>query len=554
MSIDCGSNSCSIQKDMGIVSGVKSIITHPNSHCPLWNSFLIVIIISVFGQVVYFDFIYYDDYLYTVSKAEKGDLWTYSFLHWAITSTDDGFWAPITKISHRIDTYLFVNKAGGHHAINILFHIINSLLLWRFLCRITGDKLVQFLSVCIFAIHPMHVEPVSWIASRKDLLCTFFLLLMLLKYIDWQEKGRKKDYLLLFIFFLCSAMSKPVSITFPLLLPVLDLVISGKNSFSTIKNFIFYIPFFIVSLFLLFITIHSEQEAIIPVSLTIKEWTSRIIASLSLYFILTFIPTSMHIPYGAEYYPFFGWTKGIPVYDKFSILTVAIITNVLFTLIWILIRRKYRENLLSFSFFILPLLPVIGIIPFGDHLIADRFSYIPHIGLCILICTSLTGVKKMTYMFSNIFLSFIIVLFSITSKHYTSLWENSEKLFRNTLKYEPNNYIALCNLGSALVRQGRYTESISHLQKAIEVYPLRVGPYNDLAFSYLSLGRYNDALTLYEKSLQISGGDPEILSNVSYLFFKMGNYQMSKEYAEKALKVNPGLSNARKILELLRTK
>jgi len=553
MTMDCESNSCSVQKDEGIISGIKSLITHPNSKCPTWNAFLIALIISVFGQAVYFDFIYYDDYLYTVAKAEKGSVWTYSFLSWAMTSTDDGFWAPITKISHRIDTHLFGNKAGGHHVVNILFHIINSLLLWRFLCKITGDGLVQFLSVCLFAIHPLRVEPVSWIASRKDLLCTFFLILMLLEYINWIETKRKKDYLLSFLFFLCSAMSKPVSVVFPLLLPVMDSLLLKKENISFLKRLLSYVPFFVSSLFLTIITIHSEQEAIIPISLTIGERLSRIIVSLSLYFILTLVPTALHIPYGAEYYPFFGWTKGIPVYDRVDILIVSTITILFFISTWILIRKQYKKNMLSLAIFLIPLLPVIGFIPFGDHLIADRFTYIPHVGLCLLICTSLSGVRTITYKISNIMLSLIIITLSLVSISYTSLWEKNEKLFRNTLSYEPNNYIALCNLGSSLVKQGRYAESIPHLQKAIEVYPLRAGPYNDLAFSYLCLGRYSASLSLYEKSLRISGEDPEILSNIAFLFYKMGNYDMSKEYAERALKINAKLVNAKKILELIKS-
>ena len=552
--MDCDSNSCSIQKDVGIISGIKSLMTHPHSKCPTWNAFLIAIVISVFGQVVYFDFIYYDDYLYTVAKAEKGSVWTYSFLSWAMTSTDDGFWAPITKISHRIDTHLFGNKAGGHHAINILIHIINSLLLWRFLCKITGDRFVQFLSVCLFAIHPMRVETVSWIASRKDLLCTLFLLLMLLEYINWIETRKKKFYLLSFLFFLCSAMSKPISMVFPLFLPVIDFMLLKKENFPLIKKLLSYVPFFVFSLFLIFITIHSEQEAIIPVSITIKEKVSRIIVSLSLYFILTFFPTTLHIPYGAEYYPFFGYTKGIPVYDRLDIVIVSAIIVLLFISTWILIRRQYKKNLLSLAFFLLPLVPVIGFIPFGHHLIADRFTYIPHIGLCILICTFLSEVKMKTYKISNIILTLIVIVFSVISISYASVWKNSEKLFRTTLKYEPNSYIALCNLGSSLVKQGRYVEAIPHLQKAIEIYPLRVGPYNDLASSYLYLGRYNAALSLYEKSLQISNQDPEIYSNIAFLFYKMDNYEMSKEYAEKALKMNAELVNAKKILELLKNR
>ncbi len=554
MNTGCGPNSCGIpqERNKNPISDIKFILTHPSSKCPIWNAFVIAIILVVFGQVVYYDFIFYDDFNYTVGKIDKGNVWTYSFLRWAFTSTDDGFWAPITKISHRIDTHLFGNKAGGHHAMNLLFHIINTLILWRFLCKITkGDNLIPFLAVCLFAVHPLRVEPVVWIASRKDLLSLFFILLMLMKYMDWQNERKKGDYLLTLCFFVCSAMSKPVSVVFPLFLPLLD-VLLRKEKILDVRKIFFYVPFFIISVFLVFITLHAEQEAIIPVTLSLGEKISRIIVSTALYFLLTFFPIDLHVPYGIKYFPFFGWTQSVSVYDRTDILVVSSIIIFLFCSVWILFRKQYKSNIVSLAFFLIPLAPVIGFIPFGHHLIADRFTYVPHVGLSLFICTAISGCRDKLYTILNTILSVIIVLFSIISLLYIPLWEYNEKLFRNTLKYEPDNYIALCNVGYALIKQNRYTESIPLLKKAIEVYSLRAGPYNDLAFSYQALGRYKEALELYNKSLQISGDDPEILSNVAYLFYMIGNYNMSKEYAEKALKISPELVNAKKILEMIK--
>lgn len=557
MTQDCSTNSCSIQESekTNILSHIKSILTHPNSKCPTWNAFLIAIILVVFGQAIYCDFIFYDDFNYTVAKMDKGNIWTYSFLSWAFTSMDDGFWAPLTKISHRLDTHLFGVKAGGHHAVNLLFHIINSLILWRLLCKITkSDGFVQFLAVCVFAVHPLRVEPVVWIASRKDLLSSLFLFLMLIKYMDWIELRRKKDYLSTLFLFILSGMSKPVSMVFPLFLPLLDLYISKKENKIDTLRIVSYIPFFLISAFLAIFALHSEQEAIIPVSLSLGERISRIIVSTALYFLLSFLPTGLHIPFGTEYFPFFGWTKGIPVYNKIDIVIISSGLVFLFSVIWVTLKKQYKINIFSILLFLIPLLPVIGFIPFGDQLIADRFTYASHIGLCIFLCTIVSGYKTKIYAIFTTILVLIVVIFSVFTISYIQMWENREKLFRNCLKYEPNNYVALCNVGHALVEQSRYIEAIPHLQKAIEVYPFREGPYNDLAFSYQALGRYKDALKLYNKSLEISGDDPEILNNIAFLFYEMGNYEMSRKYAERALQVKPDLVNSKKLLEMLKGK
>lgn len=513
----------------------------------------------IFGQVINFDFIHYDDVTYTLGKVNHGNVWSFQFLSWAIKSTDDGFWAPITKFSHRIDTHLFGNNAAGHHAINLLLHIINSMLLWRLLCRLTGEGFIQFLAVCIFAIHPLRVEPVVWIASRKDLLSTLFLFLMLLKYIDWAKTHKKWDYMLSFLFFVFAAMSKPVSIVFPLCLPVLDIFFlsDDKNEWKKVNLFqkiSLYIPFFVISILLALITLQAEQEAIIPISLPFIEKISRIIVAGALYFLLSFIPIDLHLPYGIEYFPFFGWTQGIPVYKRIDILVFSLFILLIVSAFWLLSTRDSKRNIGSFLMFLIPLLPVIGFIPFGHHLIADRFTYSAHIGLSLFICILLSKPRVRMTKFLNLFVICVIFIYSFLSFSYVQLWGNSERLFRNTLKYEPDNYVALCNLGYSLILQNRFAESISCLQKAIEVYPLRAGPYNDLAFAYQSLGRYQEALSYYNKSLELEKDDPEILTNIAVLYLELGDHKTAEEYALKACKINPNTVNARKVLDIIKNK
>ncbi|HOV32097.1 MAG TPA: tetratricopeptide repeat protein [Candidatus Hydrogenedens sp.] len=557
---DFNSNSPVLNKEkVRVWSKLKMVISNLHFSSFAWNILLVALIIIVFGQAINFDFIYYDDVTYTLGKVNRGNVWSFQFLSWAIKSTDDGFWAPITKISHRIDTHLFGNNATGHHVINLLLHIINSLLLWRLLCRLTGEGFIQFLAMCIFAIHPLRVEPVAWIASRKDLLSTLFLFLMLLKYIDWAKTHKKWDYILSLLFFVFAAMSKPVSIVFPLCLPVLDIFFLSNDKsewkrINLIQKTSLYIPYFVISILLALITLQAEQEAIIPVSLPVIEKISRIIVATALYFLLSFIPINLHVPYGIEYFPFFGWTQGIPVYRKMDILISSLFILIIVSAFWLLSTRDRKRSIGSLLIFLIPLLPVIGFIPFGHHLIADRFTYPAHIGLSLFICFLLLKPRVNITKFLNLFIICVIVVYSFLSFSYARLWGSGERLFRNTLKYEPNNYVALCNLGYSLILQNRFAESISCLQKAIEVYPLRAGPYNDLAFAYQSLGRYQEAISYYNKSLELEKNDPEILTNIAVLYLELSDYKTAEEYALKAYRIDPNTVNARKVLDIIKNK
>jgi len=557
MTQSCGcSPHCTVSnKENNIGRNLKTILYNPRVSCPTWNAFLIALIILVFGQVVHFDFVYYDDYVYTVGKINKGNLWSPQFLYWALTSTDDGFWAPLTKISHRVDTHVFGDNAHGHHLINLILHTLNALILWRVLCRLTGDGLLQFLSVCIFTLHPLRIEPVAWIAGRKDLLSTFFLLLMLHKYMNWKYSRTKSDYLKVLLFFFLSALSKPVSIIFPLFLPVLDFLIVGnkeqeKDNISLLKQLLLYVPFFIISLFILLITLHAEQEAIVPTGvLSPLQRIRRVIVSSSAYALLTFIPINLHIPSGIEYYPFFTVYKGVPVYDRVQVVIFSLLVLSVVSTFWIFSPKNIKIGVGSFLLFLIPLLPVLGIIPFGHHLIADRFTYSAHIGFSLFLVTLSTRLYGITKRLYNVLLFLLILSFATVTVIKLPVWENGEKLFRNTLKYEPNCYVSYCNIGYSLIKQGRYSEAIPCLKRAIEENPLLAGPYNDLAFAYQSLGRYDDALVYYEKCIQLSGEDPQILSNVAVLYFELGDYEKSKSFAEKALKKNNDIKNAQHILE-----
>lgn len=547
---------CLVNISSNLITKILNIFRNPKSTCPIWNGFLIALIILIFGNSLSFEFVYYDDYTYTVSKLDKGKFYYPSFLKWAFISTDDGLWAPLTKISHQIDTTLFGENAGWHHAINLILHSINSLLLWKFLVIIGGESLTSFLSTAIFAIHPLRVEPVCWIASRKDLLSTLFLLLMLIEFLKFLRYNKNRHYLLTLFYYCLSALSKPIAMVFPIHLPLLFLLtlIEEKKNFYKISSILIkFLPFIGIILFLIFITMHSEKEAIVPREfLTFPERIFRVIVALSHYLLLTFVPLNLHTPFGIDYYLLSGQKFGEPVYKSTNYILLLGILFLALSLIWILLPQDKKNGLITYLMFLVPLLPIAGFIPFGHHLIADRFTYPAHIALSLWLLNITSQNNKVWKTGYNLFLSLILLIFASSSFHLSTYWQNSEKLFSRTLKFEPNSYVGLCNLASSYLRKERYHEAIPLLQKTIELYPHKAEPYNDLGYAYQRLGRYQESLNYYMKSLQIDPDDAEIMSNISALYFDMNDLDNAKKFAQNALQINPHLENPMKILVLIK--
>ncbi|MCX8063803.1 MAG: tetratricopeptide repeat protein [Candidatus Hydrogenedentes bacterium] len=554
---NCSSKSCNINGDSkSILSHLLNILKNPRSTCPTWNGFLIALIIIVFSKSVYFEFVHYDDHTYTISKSNKGKFYSLSFIKWAFTSTDDGLWAPLTKFSHQIDTNLFGENASWHHAINIILHTINCILLWKFLTMLIGEGFTTFLSTAIFAIHPLRVEPVCWIASRKDLLSTFFLLLMLIEFLKYISSGKHFHYLFAVLYYFLSALSKPVAMVFPLFLP-LTWLLSKRGTKNTSRITLLLLksaPFFIIAFVLMLITIYSEERAIVPREfLSISDRALGSIISLGHYLLLTFVPVELHIPFGIDYYLFSGQKFGEPVFKNITYALYFGLVFFIFSSIWVLFTGNIKAGLVTLLMFLVPLLPVAGFVPFGHHLIADRFTYPSHIAFSLWLTTISQTKNKIFKISYNTFLTLILITYAIESYHLSSYWQNSETLFRRTLKFEPNSYVGLCNLASSFLRKNRYYEAIPILQKTIELYPQRAEPYNDLAYAYQRLGRFKEALNFYMKSIRLKPNDAEVISNISALFLETGDLNNAKKFAQNALKINPHLENAKKILKLIET-
>ena len=365
--------------------------------------FLILAIIIVYGQVGSFDFVNWDDGLYVTENlhVQKG-LSEEGFI-WAFTTSRGGSWHPITWISHMMDCELFGLNPAGHHYINITFHIVNTLFLFFIFFRMTGELWKSAFVAALFALHPLHVESVAWVSERKDVLSTFFGFMMIGAYCRYIKASDIKNYLLVFIFFCMGLMSKPMLVTFPFVLLLLDFwplkrfqlinssePQSGKstdNAFTGIYPLIVEkIPLFIMAAIFCILTFLIQRSGgVMPSlkSLPIKMRIANAFVTYASYILKAIWPYNL-----SYYYPYSIST--VSVWQIFGAAFLIISA----TLGAIYVSRRYPYVLVGLFWYLGTLVPVIGLVQVSDQATADRYTYIPLIGLCIVIAWGIPDILK----------------------------------------------------------------------------------------------------------------------------------------------------------------
>lgn len=521
----------------------------PDRSTPWWIAgVLCMLVFLVFMKVMRSDFVRYDDYGYVVENTHLRAGFTPASLQWAFSSLDDCLWAPMMRLSHLLDVQLFGLHAGGHHFTNLVFHVANTLLLFFFLLRATGGLWPSAAVAALFALHPLHVEPVAWVASRKDVLSTFFALLTLIAYGHWVKHSRWSTYLAVPFLFALALMSKPMVITLPCALLLLDYWPYQRLGWTSApRRVLEKTPLFALSALVAVVTVIAEHQAIVPVEqvpLFIRLQTA--VVAYAAYLGKCFFPYPLYVPY--MYSPSFilAWKVLL------AACLLLIITAGAFAM-----RRRAPEILVGWLWFLGTLVPVIGLVKFGHQVMADRFMYLPLIGVAVAVCFGLARLpgrgdvlEKALMAVAAVALTVCMVLTGI-QVHY---WRNTETLFRHTLTCAPANYVGHCNLGYCLMEQQKAEEAAGHFAEALRLNPNRVESLNDLGAAYLLLGRNEEALRAFQQVLERMPNDPEVLVNIGVARYLMGDLAEARKQAARALELNPASDKARKLIERIEQK
>lgn len=518
----------------------------------------------IFGQTLWFDFINFDDHGYIHDNRFIRQGLTLESIQWIFTNAYMVNWHPITSLTNLIDVQLYGLNAGGHHATNVLIHAATAIALFLVLRNMTGSLWRSALVAALFAIHPLRVESVAWIAERKDVLSGLFFMLTIGAYARFSRqidrdgwRTAKGSYWMVLVLFALGLMSKSMLVTLPCVLFLLDfwpLNRINNLTLGKIKTLILEkVPLFLLALLFCVVAMRTQAGTVesgqsIPAPLRLLN----VISSYGTYVIQLFQPTNL-----ALYYPY------PTLLDLDAIVMFFLLGIIISVLIWF--QRKKRPFLMvGWFWYVGMLVPVIGWIQVGQQAHADRYTYLPHIGLLLMIVWLIPS-RWMERVISRwivitITISILLTL-TILSYQQTSLWKNSQTIWEHTLGCTEKNQIACINLAQAFEVQGQLDRSIELTEQAIS-YGSAPLYYSNLGIFYLKKGMPDDALKQFEKALEIDPNFVEALCGKGSVFLNQHKIEEAFACYDQAMEASPnnpkipsmigfGLMNLEKIDEAI---
>lgn len=506
------------------------------------NTILCAALVAILSLAAFFpaicnDFVNYDDNVYITENIHVSQGLSWDGVLAALLVPQNAGWNPIATLSHMLDVELFGMNPGPHHAVNVVLHTINSVLLFWILRKTTGEETKSVLVAALFAVHPLHVEPVAWVSSRKDVLSTFFMLLTINSYIQWTRRPRSGAFAGTLALYAMALLSKPMTVTLPLLLLLMDYwplsrmgaqtpVLAEKKR-AVLRCVYEKLPFLALSLATSVLTYLAQRSGG-----AVRDWqafplTQRVANAAISYCAYV---KQIILPFGfSPHYPHPGDAVSTPLA---AACTAALVTITVFTLVS---ARRAPWLIVGWFWYVTALVPVIGVIQIGSFARADRFAYVPSIGILLVLVWAVAGVLRSTAARIAVFAPALAACM-VLSWHYVGVWRDSYSLWSHALSVTPNNAVAHNNLGVELLRQGaavrdageyemsglpRLEEAEHHLREALRLEPAYVHAHNNLGLVLDALGEPN-ARQSFETALRFDPDNVDALVNLANALQKEG--------------------------------
>ncbi|MBI5216558.1 MAG: tetratricopeptide repeat protein [Ignavibacteriae bacterium] len=513
---------------------------------------LIIFTVIAFADVFTSGFINYDDPDYVTENIHVREGITPQTIKWAFTTTLQANWHPLTWLSLAFDYSLFGLNATSFHAMNFLFHLLSSIFLFFIFERMTHSRWQSAFVAFVFALHPLHVESVAWISERKDVLSGFFGILTIGAYIVFRQSSNKKYYFLMLAFFILGLMAKPMLVTLPFVLLLLDYWPLNRFAIGTSKthrkpnsrqlfqqSVIEKIPLFLFSAASSIVTFLVQQQGkamLFGETLPFQKRIVNAIVSYAQYVGKAIYPTNLSI-----FYPHQGKTL--------SSIEVGIAIVVLALITYFAWKQKVQRPylLIGWLWFLGTLVPVIGIVQIGMQGLADRYMYLPIIGLAIMVAWGVPSFLK-TWRNSRQFIiaSFAIVVLCmiVGTRLYASKWKDTTSLFSHALSVTSNNYIAHDCLGTELADSGKHTEAARHLREAVRIMPTYTYSKSKLGAILLSQGNIDEAISYFLLCLRDMPDNVSTNNNLGVAFAAKGQLEKAATYWNRAIEIDPENADA----------
>ncbi|MEP6698523.1 MAG: tetratricopeptide repeat protein [Verrucomicrobiota bacterium] len=501
--------------------------------------FLVAITWIVFGQTLHFEFINFDDgdYVYKNPPVARG--LTLAGIVWAFTHTHAANWHPVTWISHMLDCQLYGLSPSGHHLSNVVIHAATVILLFLVLRQMTSALWRSAFVAAVFAIHPLRVESVAWVAERKDLLSGLFFMLTIAAYIRYTRRPSPWSYGALLLALTLGLMSKPMLVTVPVVLLLLDywplhrrtLPDNAEKGPLPRALILEKLPLLGLVAASCALTLIAQKVAIQP--LTHLPSTTRIGNTIISYVVYV----------GQMLWPF-ALTPYYPLRIEDAAASKVLLSFLLLlgisAVVFVYRRRRYLVT--GWLWYLVMLVPVIGIIQVGNQAHADRYTYLPQIGLYLAltwVATDLCVDWRHHRLILAAFAITILTALTLAARTYTSYWKESELLWSYTLTHSSNNAMAELNLGEAVHKKGRVDEAITHLTKAVAIQPDNATSHGALGIALLTKGRRDEAFAHLRKSLELNPEQAPVHSSLGMALLELGQPEESLAHLRTALEIDP---------------
>ncbi|HXD88592.1 MAG TPA: tetratricopeptide repeat protein [Urbifossiella sp.] len=494
---------------------------------------LIVATFLLYSRCLFNDFLDYDDRAYVTGNPAIQRGVDAESIQWAFTAVHASNWHPLTWLAHALDWQLFGGDAAGHHAVNVLLHCANVLLVFLVLSRMTGAIWRSAAVAALFAFHPLHVESVAWVAERKDVLSTFFGLLAMAAYAAYAERATAVRYLAVMAAFALSLLAKPMLVTLPFVFLLLDHWPLQRFERSIGWLLLEKAPLVLLSLASSIVTVFAQSDhALVPLHrLPFDARVANAIVAYGTYLRRTIWPDDLAIfyPHASGQVP---WLQAVVAGAFLMAITIAAIR-------W---RKRCPAVLVGWCWFLGTLVPVIGLVQVGNQALADRYTYFPLLGIFLaavwMVPAPAAGnVETRTRLIAAA--SVILGICAISTLMHEGHWQNEETIWRAALSADEANAEAHFGIGTVLFNRGQMAEGVAHFERAVELDPAHALSLHNLGLARLREGRTAEAIELLRRACAIGPRVPIYRNSLGLALLRSGERGEARSEFEEALRLDP---------------
>ncbi len=510
--------------------------------------------LAVYAPVRGHGFVNYDDEVYVAGNEHVKAGLTGPSVHWALTTPHMGNWHPLTMLSHMADVQLFGLDAGTHHVTNLALHVVNVLLLFALLVRLSGLPWRSAFAAGLFAFHPLNVQSVAWISERKNLLSTAFWFLALLAYVGYVRRGGWSRYLLVTVLFVLGLASKAMLVMLPVTLLLLDIWkvrtaraegVRGKTAWSRLV--LEKAPLLALSAACALLTVQAQADT--GAAQTLQDYPvgvrlSNASVAYTWYLVKAIWPSDLHVFYPHPMAGLESWRVAAS-----AAVLIAVSVGVGLT------GARLPYLFFGWAWYLSTLLPVIGLIQVGSQAYADRYAYVPLVGPFVAATWGLADAAAAVGPRARRALAgagaAALAAYALVASLQVGYWRDGVTLFGRAVAVDPGNDVTRGNLGIALAQRGRLDEAIGHFQAAVELKPEAAENHLNLGNAFALTGRHAQARERYLEAIRLDLEDPRARFNLGKLLADSGRTEEALPHLREAIRLDPDHLKARLLLDRL---